>query len=120
MTNNEKWDSTLLNWSVYQKAKKSDINFTPRIVEEIPDALKRGRRTKFWSPEALNLAQANPTKWIIAFDEFVEDSRVRAKVRASARSSMSHLKSRGLPIEVRVITNEGRVQCYIRWMNDSE
>jgi len=119
MTNNEKWDSTLLNWSVYQKAKKSDINFTPRIVEEIPDALKR-RRSKFWSREALYLAQANPMKWIITFDELVEDSRLRAKVSASARSGMTHLKSKGLPIEIRVLNNDGRVQFYIRWMDKSE
>jgi hypothetical protein len=119
MTNNEKWDSTLQNWSVYQKAEKFDYDFTPKIVEDIPYALKR-RRAKFWTYEALNLAQANPMKWIITFEELVDDPKVRAKVAASARSSMNHLKYKGLPIEIRSITNDGRVQCYIRWMNDSE
>jgi|TARA_B100001094_G_C18194614_1_gene809749 hypothetical protein len=126
MTNKEQWESALESWSVYQKAEKDieelgELNeFKPKVVEDIPNALRLRRRTKFWSADALDLAEANPMKWIIAFDELIVDSETRSKVRASARSSMSHLQTRGLPIEARVITNQGRVQCYVKWITDSE
>jgi len=121
MTNKEQWDSTLQNWSVYQQAEKDGIEaFQPRVVEGVPNALRLNRKTKFWTAKGLDLAEANPMKWIITFDEHIENSDMRSKVRASARSSMYHLRTRGLPIEARVITNEGRVQCYVKWTKDSE
>ena len=120
MTNKEQWDSALQSWSAFQKQDTRLSQLEPKIVEDIPNALRLSRRTKFWTAEGLDLAEANPMKWIITFDELILDSQIRSKVRASARSSMSHLKTRGLPIEARVITNQGRVQCYVKWITDNE
>ena len=122
MTNKEQWDSALTTWSAFQNEQQEKRlgQFEPKVVENIPNALRLRRRTKFWTADGLDLAEANPMKWIITFDELILDSQIRSKVRASARSSMSHLQTRGLPIEARVITNQGRVQCYVKWITDSE
>ena len=122
MTNKEQWESTLQEWSAFQNEQQEERlgQFEPRIVEDIPNALRLRRKTKFWTAEGLDLAEANPMKWIITFDELILDSQIRSKVRASARGSMNHLRTRGFPIEARVITNQGRVQCYVKWTKDSE
>lgn len=112
----QKWESWTSDRTHYIPVRTEVIPFKPKVVEELPHKMdRRGNKNYYITKEALELAKENKGKWILSYQQDIEDSQMRRKRAASMRSSLNYMKSKSNKIDGKVITMGSVVEMYIKY-----
>ena len=112
--------STEYNWTPWTTSSsnfESKDSFEPKVVEDLPDSLKRGRVPLYITEKAVDLALNNPNKWVICHSENTTPGSVNRRRGASLRSSCLNFNKRNVHrnLFAKVVTNNDKLEVYLRF-----